>query len=159
MGGDEANREVVGIAEYAISTDDTVLATNGLGSCIALALVDSEAGVAGLAHLMLPSTAVGRGEPSKFADAGTELLVEELVARGASADSMEAKLAGGSDVVDVLAPGVGPHNAAAVRETLAAMDVPVVGEDVGGDHGRSVRLDPATGDLVVESAGGERVRL
>ena len=49
---------MVRMGELAISdTPGDVLVSLGLGSCIGLALVDKRAGVAGLAHIVLPQTA------------------------------------------------------------------------------------------------------
>ena len=158
----EPDRIKVGIAEYEVTTDGAVLTTSGLGSCIGLALYDPDAGVAGLIHVMLPSAEDATdGAAAKFADTGTELLVEEVVAAGASERSLEAKLAGGSDMLDFsdAGEGIGHRNAAQVRATLEEFDIPITGEDVGGDHGRSLRLEADSGDLVVKSANTESVVL
>jgi len=40
-------------------------------------------------------------------------------------------------------------------ETLDEFGIPIVGEDVGGDHGRSLRLEADSGDLIVKSANTE----
>lgn len=158
----DPDRLKVGIAEYAVTTDGAVLTTSGLGSCIGVALHDPAAGVAGLAHVMLPAAdEADEGNPAKFADSGTALLVDEVTAAGAEPATLEAKIAGGSDMLDFSADGagIGDRNAEAVRATLAAHDVPVVAADLGGDHGRSLRLEPGTGDLVVTSANQGTDRL
>ncbi|MFC7132892.1 MULTISPECIES: chemotaxis protein CheD [Salinibaculum] len=158
----EPERVKVGIAEYDVTTDGAVLTTSGLGSCIGVALHDPETGVSGLVHVMLPSAdEMDDGNAAKFADTGTELLVEELEAAGASTRRIEAKIAGGSDMLDFSesGTGIGVRNAEQVRETLSEYGIPIVGEDVGGDHGRSLRLESRTGDLVVKSANQEDSRL
>lgn len=157
-----SERVKVGIAEYEVTTDGVELTTSGLGSCIGVALYDTETGAAGLVHVMLPSAEeMDEDNAPKFADTGTELLVEELRALGADPDSLVAKIAGGSDMLDFSESGssIGVRNADQVRETLAEHDIPVVGEDLGGDHGRSLRLDAASGDLVVKSANETDHRL
>jgi len=158
----EPERIKVGIAEYEVTTDGAVLTTSGLGSCIGVALYDPETGVAGLVHVMLPSAdEVEDGNAAKFADTGTELLVEEMEAAGADPGRIEAKIAGGSDMLDFSesGSGIGDRNATTVRELLSEYDIPIVGEDVGGDHGRSLRLESRTGDLVVKSANTDNRRL
>jgi chemotaxis protein CheD len=158
----DPERVKVGIAEYEVTTDGAVLTTSGLGSCIGIALYDTETGAAGLVHVMLPSADdMENGNAAKFADSGTELLVEEMERVGANPDSLEAKIAGGSDMLDFSesGSGIGDRNVATVRETLAEYDIPIVGEDVGGDHGRSLRLESTNGDLVVKSANTENTRL
>jgi len=152
----------VGIAEYEITTDAAVLTTSGLGSCIGIALYDETTGAAGLVHIMLPTADdVEGGNRAKFADTGVTELVEALEAVGASPSTMQAKIAGGSDMLDFSENGssIGSRNLAQVRETLAEFDIPIAGEDVGGDHGRSLQLEADSGDLVVKSANTESVVL
>jgi len=158
----EPDRVKVGIAEYEVTTDGAALTTSGLGSCIGVALYDETAGVAGLVHVMLPSVEdAADDEDAKFADAGTVRLIEEMERHGAEPSSIEAKIAGGSDMLDFSedGAGIGARNAETVRSTLEDHGIPIVEEDVGGDHGRSLRLDPQTGDLVVRSANDEDARL
>lgn len=158
----ETERLKVGIAEYEVTTDGAQLTTSGLGSCIGVALYDTVTGAAGLVHVMLPSSdEIEDGNAAKFADTGVELLVEKLEAAGADRSDIEAKIAGGSDMLDFSDSGssIGERNAEMVREMLSEYDIPLVGEDVGGDHGRSLRLEPDTGDLVVKSANTENTRL
>jgi chemotaxis protein CheD len=159
--GTPTERRKVGIAEYEVTTDGAVLTTSGLGSCIGAAVYDREAGVAGLVHVMLPSADEAEGARAKFADTGVEVLIDSLEAAGADRAGMEAKIAGGSDMLDFSedGPSIGTRNAEAVRETLADHGVPVAGEDVGGDHGRSLKLRGASGELVVKSANQDAVTL
>jgi len=152
----------VGIAEYEVTTDPAVLTTSGLGSCIGVALYDEPTGAAGLVHVMLPTAKdVEGGNRAKFADTGVAELVEALEDAGASTATMEAKVAGGSDMLDFSENGssIGSRNLEQVRATLSEYDIPIVGEDVGGDHGRSLRLEADSGDLVVKSANTDSVVL
>lgn len=158
----QPERRKVGIAEYEVASDGAVLTTSGLGSCIGVAIHDPETGVSGLAHVMMPAAAeIEGGNAAKFADTGTVLLVEELTAAGAEPDRLEAKIAGGSDMLDFSenGAGIGERNVETVRRTLSENDVSIAAEDVGGDHGRSLRFESRTGELVVKSANEGVVRL
>ena len=155
------DRSRVGIAECAVATDDTVLTTSGLGSCLGVALYDERAGVAGLAHVMLPRAEAADAEAetaAKFADTGVERLLADMEAHGADAGRVTAKLAGASKMFSFSfnEEGIGERNVEATRAVLAAHDVPVVAEDVGGDSGRSLQLRAATGELVIEHANARR---
>ena len=163
-GGDNempTEQKKVGIAEYEVTTSGAVLTTSGLGSCIGVALYDAAANVAGLVHVMLPSAEDNDGAPAKFADTGVEVLVEAMEERGADRTDITAKVAGGSDMLDFSesGPSIGARNLDTVRETLAAFSIPIEGEDVGGDHGRSLKLQAATGDLIVKSASQDATTL
>jgi chemotaxis protein CheD len=153
----QRERQRIGIGEYAVA-EEHLLTTSGLGSCVGVALYDPTAGVGGLVHVMLPSSAVGADGPDgKFADTGIEALVSELVASGADSDAIEAKLAGGSSMLDFSTDDtdIGERNVAAIRELLDERDITVVATDTGGDSGRSLTFDPATGEVTI-STGGER---
>jgi len=152
----------VGIAEYEVTTDSAILTTSGLGSCIGVALYDESSGAAGLVHVMLPTAEdVEGGTRAKFADTGVEALVDALEQAGADIASMQAKIAGGSDMLDFSENGssIGSRNAKQVRATLEEYDIPIAGEDIGGDHGRSIQLEADSGDLVVKSANTESTTL
>jgi chemotaxis protein CheD len=160
--GTQSERIKVGIAEYEVTTEMAELTTSGLGSCVGVALYHETTKIAGLVHVMLPvSEETEDGKPAKFADMGTALLIEEMEAAGADPGEIEAKIAGGSDMLDFSegSSGVGDRNIKQVKETLAGADIPIVGEDVGGDHGRSLRLETVTGDLLVKSANRDDQRL
>lgn len=157
---DPTDRVRVGVAELAVATGDTKLTTSGLGSCVGVALVDPGSDVAGLAHVMLPELPRDReatDKPAKSARGGVERLFDAVESAGADPERVEAKLAGGSQMFDFSGVGeaVGRRNVATVREALADVDVPVVGDDVGGDYGRSLELHPASGTLTVQSAHRE----
>lgn len=159
-------RVKVGVAEYAVAEGESTLVTSGLGSCVGIALVDADAGVAGLAHAMLPS--VGDREPAatdggenrpvgKYVDTAVPGLLDEMADRGAVASRVEARLAGGSAMFDFSSSdsGVGERNVAAAEAALDDRDIPVVATDVGGDYGRSLTLDATTGALSVRRAHGD----
>jgi chemotaxis protein CheD len=144
------------MADYAVGTRP--MRSNGLGSCIAVAILDPDAGVGGLAHVMLPDSDCRESEPpAKFADTAVPHLVREVVARGGRRPRLRAKFAGGSDLFEFSGVGerIGQRNAEGVRRALAAAGVPVVGSDVGGDYGRTVTLDPRTGTVRIETAAGD----
>jgi len=159
--GDQTDRVRVGVAEIGVAAGDTVLATSGLGSCVGIAVGDPAAGVAGLAHVMLPTPTGDEARPAKSVPGGVERLLAAVADAGADLDRTEAKLAGGSRMLDFsgVGEGVGERNAEAAREALADRDVSVVAADVGGSHGRSIRVHPRTWTLTVTSATDGEVEL
>ena len=150
------DRVKVGVAGLAVATDATRITTSGLGSCVGIAIADPEATVAGLAHAMLPSTtgSTSRTKPAKVVPEGIEHLLAEMETAGARLDRIEAKIAGGSRMLDFSGVGeaVGERNVERVRTVLSDRDIPLVAEDVGGSHGRSLVLHPVEWTLTVTSA-------
>lgn len=150
----------VGVAEYAISSDERPLRTSGVGSCGVVVVHDERAGVSGLLHFMLPTAGrrADRDPDAKFADSGIEALLEAFEDAGGSRTRAWAKLVGGAKMLDFdsFDRPIGDRNVEAARDALAAHDVPIRGDDVGGDAGRMVTFEPETGSVRVKTATGER---
>ncbi len=144
----------VGVADYAVTPHETRLTTTGLGSCLGIALSEQSSGVSGLAHVMLPAAPESGGDEAKFVDTAIDGMLAEMVRAGASTDTIEAKIAGGSNMLDLSGIGrdVGIRNVKASKERLSERGIPIVGEDTGGSHGRSLELHTETSILVVKSA-------
>lgn len=145
----------VPVAGVAVAGGDEVLSAVGLGSCVAVMLHDPVHGVAGMAHVLLPDTTLTRDtrRPGKCANSAIPHLMELMQEAGAGR-GLVARIAGGAAMFAALAPGgvnMGERNAEAVRAALATAGIPVVGEDVGGEHGRSVYFHVATGVVEVIS--------
>lgn len=146
----------VGVADYAVRRGSGVLTTVGLGSCVAIMLHDPVARVGALAHVLLPHESASRlaHNPAKFAETAVPMLVAAMRDAGAGR-GVSARLAGGASMFAQLMSNsgvnMGERNVQAALRALADAGVPVVGQDTGGDHGRSVSLDVATGAVCVRS--------
>jgi chemotaxis protein CheD len=68
---------------------------------------------------------------------------------------VRAKLVGGASMFSNLLPAgsiqIGDRNVAAARQALRALGVPIIAEDVGSDHGRSVHFFLDDGRVEVRS--------
>ncbi|MBC7603189.1 MAG: chemoreceptor glutamine deamidase CheD [Ramlibacter sp.] len=128
---------------------DTDLAiTTTLGSCVAACLHDAGAGVGGMNHFMLPDSgdAAAGGRFGAFA---MELLINELLKRGARRSSLQAKIFGGGQVMKSLAGTlIGEKNVAFVQTFLAQERIPILASDVLGVHPRKVCMFAHTGRVL-----------
>jgi len=146
----------VKVADYAVAAEG-VLATIGLGSCVAIVLHDPVAKVGGLAHILLPDESLSRDRTNraKFPGSIVPIVLEEMVALGASRKRIRAKIAGGASMFGNLmtsgSMNIGERNVAAVRAALAAAKIPIDAADTGADHGRSVYLFVKDGRVEVRS--------
>lgn len=152
----QQDRKKVSIADYKLTSSQAILVTYGLGSCLGISIFDNETEIAGLIHIKRPSRSdTNLTNKAAFADSGIKLLVEQMKKEGASTGEMKAKIAGGSDICGFTFSGdgssIGERNIKQAEETLAECDIPVVDQDVGGDHSRTLRLDGASGILTIES--------
>jgi chemotaxis protein CheD len=135
------------------------LVARGLGSCIGLALVDRSAGVAGLAHIVLPQSTETDREPGKFADLAVPALIDRIVRVGASPRRLEAVLAGGARMFELGELDIGARNEEAVRAGLAASGVSIRAAETGGSRGRTMRVEVGNCTVTVKQAGGDPTTL
>lgn len=154
----------VRMGELAVARRSEVLAAIGLGSCIGVALIDAKAGIAGLAHVLLPEPASGReGAPARFATTAVPALLQAMLDAGAARERLIAKMSGGASMFTGLTSNgiaaVGQRNAAAVRRALEELGIPLVGEDIGGNWGRTVHVQAQDGAYIVSNVRRDDVIL
>ncbi|MGH7717433.1 MAG: chemotaxis protein CheD [Gemmatimonadaceae bacterium] len=147
----------VKVAECAVGQGEMVLSTVGLGSCVAIALFDAQTRVGGLAHILLPSETLSqdRRNQAKFPSGAVPLLLQRMSELGARVTRVRAKIVGGASMFTSLVPTgtiqIGERNVLATRHALERARVPIVGQDVGGGHGRNVFFHLADGRVEVRS--------
>ena len=152
---------MVGLGEVKITQDPSeVLTCLGLGSCVGVCMYDPVAKLAGMAHIVLPSSD-GRPERAggKYADTAVPLLLETMLKRGAIKSRVIVKIAGGAQISKAKGLGdafqIGERNNDAVRAVLDANFMKIKGSDTGGHHGRTLRFYLDTGQTLVTTAGKE----
>jgi chemotaxis protein CheD len=134
----------VRMGEIAVSAQsDCELVALGLGSCIGLAMVDWEAGIAGLAHIVLPESRGDGRHAGKFAD----LAVPELLARvrslGARVSRLKVAIAGGARMFALEGTmDVGSRNGGRRRDDRRGPYRRATGPDPPGAHGTGAGDDP-----------------
>lgn len=138
---------VVRTGEIKIVHGSGCLVAYGVGSCIVLALFDPCIGLAGMAHVFLPSSGdngtCSTALPAKYADRAVPELQRILVEAGGNPQRICAKLAGGANLFASVSTGaldVGRLNVAAVEQALERLKIPILGSDTGGRSGRTVWL-------------------
>jgi len=154
------DRVRVGIAQMCTAKEPAVLSALGLGSCLGIVVYDPQTRIGGLAHTLLPAPrpkdTVTR--PAKFVTTAIEALVEALLEAGAERTQLQAKIMGGANMFLSLQAngdeGVGGRNASMARQVLQELAIPLVAEDVGGHHGRTIDFHLATGTVQVRSLRG-----
>ena len=133
--------------EYYVDDHELLIMTT-LGSCIAACLWDRNAHVGGLNHFMLPD---GDEDSGRYGAYAMELLINEMLKRGAEHASLEAKVFGGGQVVagmDRL--NVGERNTRFVLNYLKTERIPVVSKDVLDIYPRKVCFLPVSGKAMVK---------
>ncbi len=133
--------------EYFVDNEDILVMTT-LGSCIAACLWDRTAMVGGMNHFMLPE---GAGDSGRYGSFAMELLINELMKRGAVKSRMEAKIFGGGAVISGMNTiNVGERNTNFVIDYLKTERIPIVSKDVMDIYPRKVCFLPHSGKAMVK---------
>ena len=135
-----------------------------LGSCVGICLWDPIAKVAAMAHVVLPLAPAGPvALPGKFGDTAVPALLAALERAGARKYRLQCKIAGGAAVLSIggggSLPKIGDRNVESVKAALAKVNICILGEQTGGNQGRTVRLEPTAGRVLVRTVRGTEVEL
>lgn len=151
----------VGLGEIKIGADpQDVLVAFGLGSCLGIGMYDPTLKVAGLLHAILPTHTNGNSDQrSRFVDTGVQSLLAQLLQKGADPKRLIVRMAGGANLL--VSPGstasfnIGTRNVEAAYTALAALNLKIASQEVGGNIGRTVRLYVADGRMTIRTAGNQ----
>jgi len=139
--------------EFFVHDEDILIMTT-LGSCIAACLWDRHARIGGMNHFMLPENAGGAGalgDSGRYGSYAMELLINEMMKRGATRGSLEAKVFGGAQVISGMTSiNVGERNTQFVVDYLKTERIPILSRDVLDVHPRKVCFLPASGKAMVK---------
>ncbi|HPX60732.1 MAG TPA: chemotaxis protein CheD [Deltaproteobacteria bacterium] len=133
------------------STGEPAMITTLLGSCIAACLYDPEVKIIGMNHFMLSNTRYSQDLPIYATEAGKygihamELLINDMLSKGARKNRMRAKVFGGASImINREKVGnfacVGSVNCKFIREFLNSEGIPIVAENLGGTSGRVIHF-------------------
>jgi chemotaxis protein CheD len=146
------------MGEANIATGSEILLVIGLGSCVGVMLYDARVRVAGMAHVMLPypSSARRKTPLSRFGSTAVGHLLELMEERGVARRRVFARLVGGAAMFESVLnddgqPSLGARNIEATRNALLEAGIPLKGEAVGGNFGRTVHFHARDGKLLITS--------
>lgn len=119
-----------------------------LGSCVAACLWDAKAAIGGVNHFLLPYAVAAKGPEARRTDGAflMERLIEALVARGARLGRLQARIFGGANLIG---SAIGQRNVEFATAFLRDRRIALLSSDVGGRHGRWLRVWPAQGQAEV----------
>lgn len=147
----------VKMADLNTAKSPEILLTSGLGSCIGVTLYDSRKRIGGMAHVMLPDSTAMRSQTNlaKYADTAMSILLEKLLALGVDKRRLEAKMAGGAQMFNFGSDNdlmrIGARNREAVMKMLDQFKIPLIAEDTGGSHGRTMEFHSENGLVLIKS--------
>jgi len=146
--------------EYYVTSSDMAISTV-LGSCVSACIRDKKLNVGGMNHFMLPGNSDVFNPLSASARYGSyamEILINEILKRGASRENLEAKIFGGGNVMEAMAnSNVGERNAKFVVDYLGFESIPIVAQDLLDTCPRKVIFFPQTGKVLMKRLHNERI--
>jgi len=138
--------------DFAVSDDREDIMTTVLGSCVAACIFDTRSQVGGLNHFLLPGDNAGSSTSMSYGLNAMELLINNMLKRGASRKRFQAKLFGGARMIKGLSD-IGEQNAAFALDFLKMEGIPCVSQSLGGTSARRLRFWPATGRVQLRVLG------
>lgn len=150
---------LVGLSEIKYAESPERLRSMGLGSCVGVVIYQEIGKVAGMAHVMLPDSALARSDrflPGKYADTAVPELIRVMtLVHGFPLRSLKAKIAGGAEMFKTARPfmmgSIGKRNIEAVHYQLGQFRIPIMAEETGKDYGRTIEFNPESGTLMIRA--------
>lgn len=146
----------VEIGNYKIGKNSLLIAF-GLGSCVGVFLYDSVKKIGALGHVLLPGMSEDDSmiKQRKYCFNLIDMMLEEFANAGAQKESLIAKIAGGAHMFQFFSTSerqpIGIKNVQSAKLKLQQEQIPLVGEDVGGDYGRTLEANTETGIIMVKT--------
>ncbi len=154
----------VGMADMKMAQSPNILVTRGLGSCLGLVVWEPVRKIGAIAHPMLPLIEEGRvkSNPYKFVDSAILSILEEFKNKGCHPAALVAKIFGGGHMFATIPVesvfNIGARNTEVAKASFAKLGVKVIAEDTGGNRGRTVFFEVATGKATIKTLfHGEKV--
>jgi putative nucleotidyltransferase with HDIG domain len=141
------NKQIVPSGTSGVGCKAKTIFEAYLGTCVGVTLVDRQADVGGLLHLLL-AEAAGPDQhfnPENYATTGMPHFLNRLLDAGASKENLVACVAGGALIGPVsdtdLSLDIGGRITENVQLFLKAHKIPVIETETGGYAGRKMSLD------------------
>ena len=136
--------------EFCVAAEPDVLIGTLLGSCVAICLHDAQARVGGMNHFLLGEPGnhekVRDADMARYGIHAMEVLVNEMMKRGAVRSRLRAHLYGGANIVAGLGQ-IGSSNAAFARKFIATEGIEIGHSALGGSQARRVEFLPFLGKV------------
>jgi chemotaxis protein CheD len=130
--------------EFAVGEGENEVIATLLGSCVSACLWDAQTKVGGMNHVVFSGNVNNAQAMLGHAVNGMELLINNLLRKGASRGRLQAKVFGGARMISGLTDA-GEKNGEFVLDFLSKEGIPHIGGDIGGRQARRLEFWPGTG--------------
>ena len=135
--------------DFCVTNQEVVL-TTVLGSCIAVCIYDPSMGYGGMNHFMLPKLTgdFDLDKPLRYGLFAMEQLINQLWKSGCKKHNLKLKVIGGGRMMDGFSD-IGKLNIEFIEQYVKDEKLDLIASDLGGDYARKLAFFPATGRLLV----------
>jgi chemotaxis protein CheD len=154
--------KMIGIAQMEVSTDGSIqLCAPNLGSCLGVAVYDTELKLGGMIHCLLPMAKSdpdkAKSNPCMYVDSGVSELLNVMFKQGAKKERIKIYAVGGANINDdnnIFE--IGKKNYTVFRKMMWKNNMLINTEDVGGACSRTLTLFIDTGKVTLKAEGNVR---
>lgn len=133
---------------YVTDSKEEIISTL-LGSCVAACLYDAERGIIGMNHFLLAqqhsaqNNTLLSSESGRYGIHAMELLINQMLKKGAQRSNLKAKAFGGGNVLKLgketkISRSIGMINCEFIKTFLFTERIPLVASGLGGNIGRNI---------------------
>lgn len=165
-----SRRIIIEPGEYYVSKEAAEVISTLLGSCVAACLFDPVNRVFGMNHFLLAYRHHAQNQPVIQSDEGRygiyamELLINDMMKKGAKRANLKAKCFGGGNVLRLREDKenrqtVGDVNVEFIKEFVSNEKIPLISSCLGGIHGRNVHFVGTDYSVFIKKIGETQERL
>jgi chemotaxis protein CheD len=129
---------------HVVSGDPSTVLTTILGSCVSACMWDPLAGIGGMNHFLLARGADVGADGHRYGSHAMELLINDMLKRGALRRRLKVKLFGGAMIQNNFAR-IGRQNAEFALQFVKDEEFDLVSHSLLGTQARKLRFNPTTG--------------
>ena len=129
------------------ASDRPVEVSTVLGSCVSVCLWDPVLRAGGINHFVAPVDGAKDPLSNRYGEPAIKNLLKCMEDLGSLRRDLRCSVYGGGRVIN-LHHDVGADNIKVARKELLAEGIRVSRWDTGGDHGRSLRFNTRTGEVI-----------
>ena len=154
----------VAAGSYYVGNEKSIILDAYLGTCVAVALYDTEAGIGGLIHLLLPEplSAAKTLHLEKYASTGFPIFLKALYDAGASKENLKACIAGGALIGPLqncdLQLDIGGRIVERVMKFITDEKIQIEKSETGGFFTYRLSVNMQTWDCTIKPIGIDKLK-
>ncbi len=135
---------------YIYIADEPTIITTVLGSCVSVALYDTEKKYGGMNHFLLPKPFNDNLPSTKYGNVAMHILYKTFIENNSNSKDLVASIIGGGYIENSKdSKYIADENIGTAKKNLNKLKISIIFEDVGGILGRKILYDTKLNDLEI----------